>query len=190
MAQKKKRNSRFIASLDSFDRRDNPFKEGLNLLCCGALLRFILKINWHNVQSLWIYWLNDLFLFGVDNAIKNVQKVVKKKAEVATGRQRDEGRAERRFIDEVTETMKSFSARENNLRRGSDEGRWLAVDGELGSISIHQFYPSMPHLSATLASTTAFGGTFHGQLIRPPGNRLKSNWQQILGSGPQVWGTS
>ena len=24
----------------------------------------------------------------------------------------------------------------------------------------------------------------------PPGNLRKSNWQQILGSGPQVWGTS
>lgn len=43
-----------------------------------------------------------------------------------------------------------------------------------------------PHLSATLVSTTVFGGTFQGQLIRPPGSLLKSNWQQILGSGPQV----
>lgn len=46
--------------------------------------------------------------------------------------------------------------------------------------------PHTPHLSATLASTTVFGGTFHGQFIRPPGNLLKSNWQQIFGSGPQV----
>lgn len=47
-----------------------------------------------------------------------------------------------------------------------------------------------PYLSATLASVMARGGTFHGQLMRPPGRRLKSNWQQTLGSGPQVWGTS
>lgn len=46
------------------------------------------------------------------------------------------------------------------------------------------------HRSATLASVMARGGTFQGQLMRPPGRRLKSNWQQILGSGPQVWGTS
>lgn len=50
--------------------------------------------------------------------------------------------------------------------------------------------PRSTHRSATLASVMARGGTFHGQLIRPPGRRLKSNWQQILGSGPQVWGTS
>lgn len=46
------------------------------------------------------------------------------------------------------------------------------------------------YLSATFASVMARGGTFHGQLMRPPGKRLKSNWQQILGSGPQVCGTS
>lgn len=46
------------------------------------------------------------------------------------------------------------------------------------------------YLSATLASVMARGGTFQGQLMRPPGRRLKSNWQQILGSGPQVCGTS
>lgn len=46
------------------------------------------------------------------------------------------------------------------------------------------------YLSATLASVIALGGTFQGQLMRPPGRRLKSNWQQILGSGPQVCGTS
>lgn len=68
-------------------------------------------------------------------------------------------------------------------------GRGFGLDREEGACGQNpneQFSPSVPHLSATLASTTAFGGTFHGQLIRPPGNLLKSNWQQILGSGPQV----
>lgn len=51
-------------------------------------------------------------------------------------------------------------------------------------------WPCRTHRSATLASVMARGGTFQGQLMRPPGKRLKSNWQQILGSGPQVWGTS
>lgn len=47
-------------------------------------------------------------------------------------------------------------------------------------------FQNTSHLSATLASTTDFGGTFQGQFIRPPGNLLKSNWQHIFGSGPQV----
>ena len=47
-----------------------------------------------------------------------------------------------------------------------------------------------PDLSATLESVMACGGTLQGQLYRPGDRRAKSNWQQILGSGPQVWGTS
>ena len=42
----------------------------------------------------------------------------------------------------------------------------------------------------TLESVMGTGGTFHGHDTRPPGSRVKSNWQQILGSGPHVWGTS
>lgn len=49
---------------------------------------------------------------------------------------------------------------------------------------------SVTHRSATLLLVMALGGTFQGQLMRPPGSLLKSNWQQIFGSGPQVWGTS
>lgn len=55
------------------------------------------------------------------------------------------------------------------------------------TVSIHKV---KTYLSATLASTIVFGGTFQGQFILPPGSLLKSNWQQIFGSGPQVWGTS
>lgn len=72
----------------------------------------------------------------------------------------------------------------------------------LSTAGVHSSKPHAPHptpcpsradsryLSATLASVIARGGTFQGQLMRPPGRRLKSNWQQILGSGPQVCGTS
>lgn len=49
---------------------------------------------------------------------------------------------------------------------------------------------SFTYRSATFDSVIALGGDFHGQLILPPGKRLKSNWQQILGSGPHVCGTS
>jgi len=46
------------------------------------------------------------------------------------------------------------------------------------------------YLSATLWSVITVGGIFHGQVTRPPGSRLKSNWQQTAGSGPHVCGTS
>jgi len=48
----------------------------------------------------------------------------------------------------------------------------------------------MTNLSATLASVMTVGGIFHGQVKRLPGSRLKSNWQQMAGSGPHVCGTS
>lgn len=35
-----------------------------------------------------------------------------------------------------------------------------------------------------------WGGTCQGQVTPCPGKRLKSNWQQTFGSGPQVCGTS
>lgn len=110
-----------------------------------------------------------------------------------------------RFMDEVKEVMKLLVVREEDAeeRAGwrqmigcglpAERIRPLLDQVWSGSFRRHlwqhldeQVYPSMPHLSATLASTTALGGNFHGQFIRPPGNLLKSNWQQILGSGPQV----
>lgn len=42
------------------------------------------------------------------------------------------------------------------------------------------------YLCATFFFVIGFGGSLQGQDNPLPGNLLKSNWQQILGSGPHV----